>query len=557
MTTANFLALQIGLSVLVLELFRRFYRRNLAISAGIANVPGPESPSWLKGNFDQIFNSSAWDYHEFLARKYGSTVRLHSPFGGKSLYTCDPKVLHTVLVKDQDVFEEEDGFIKSNLLLFGDGLLGTLGHRHRKQRKMLNPVFSAAHMRDMVPTFFEVAHKLQSGIKVQLQTSPKDHQVDILSWMARTALELIGQSGLGYSFDPLTDEESTHPYPGIIKELLPTMMRLHFWFTRVVPLVSGVGSPKFRRFVVNLLPWKDLHHMRDMIDYMYHIASGIYESKKLALEKGDEAVAQQIGRGKDLISILMKENMKATDEDRLDDSESAEMRVIQLSTLIFAAMDTTSSAMARILHLLSKHPEVQDKLRGELSEAKLRNGGQDLSYDELVSLPYLDAICRETLRLYSPAPTVTRIARQDAVVPLSRPLTGLNGTEMNEIAIPKGTSIVVSILNSNRNPDLWGKDANEWKPERWLSPLPTTVTDARIPGVYSHLMTFIGGGRSCIGFKFSQLEMKVVISVLVESFKFSPSARDAEIFWQMNGVTAPVVGNEQHPQLPIVISPAN
>ncbi|KAF5371911.1 hypothetical protein D9757_010590 [Collybiopsis confluens] len=217
-------------------------------------------------------------------------------------------------------------------------------------------------------------------------------------------------------------------------------------------------------------------------------------------------------------------------------------------------MDTTSSAMACILHLLSRHPEVQDKLRDELVQARQKNGGQDLSYDDLVSLPYLDAICRETLRLYSPVPTVSRLSQKDAVIPLSKPVLGLNGTEMHQVAVPKGTNVIVSIFNSNRNPDLWGKDANEWKPERWISPLPDSVIDARIPGVYSHLMTFIGGGRTCIGFQFSQLEMKVVMSILVEKFKFSPSAQDAATFWQMNSITAPVVGEDKRPQLPIRMS---
>ena len=56
--------------------------------------------------------------------------------------------------------------------------------------------------------------------------------------------------------------------------------------------------------------------------------------------------------------------------------------------------------MARLLHLLSRHPEVQEKLRQEIIEAKRQKDGQDFSYDELVALPYLDAVCRETLRLY-------------------------------------------------------------------------------------------------------------------------------------------------------------
>ncbi|KAE9392893.1 cytochrome P450 [Gymnopus androsaceus JB14] len=536
----------IALSVVLL---RRFLRRKSS-SNGVDNLPGPMSPSWLTGNFLQVFNPNGWDFHKSIAEIYGPVVRLHGPFGTNGLYIFDPKAMHTVLVKEQDIFDADDGLIAINLLVFGNGLFGTLGHHHRKQRKMLNPVFSAAHMRDMIPTFFEVSRKLDNTLKRRLQSGPRIQEVDILSWMGRTALEIMGQAGLGYSFDPLTDDESAHPYSRIIKGLVPALMRMQFWAVNVLPFISRIGSSSFRRSILDLLPWKDAHHLRDMADYMYNVGDEILESKKLALEKGDEVVAQQIGRGKDLISILMKENMQASEEDRLDDNEV----LSQMSTLTFAAMDTTSSAMARLLHLLSNHPEVQDKLRQELTEAKRQKDGQEFSYDELVALPYLDAVCRETLRLYPPASTPLRVTRQDAVIPLSKPITGLDGTEMHEIAIPKGTSILVSILNANRNADLWGKDANEWKPERWLAPLPDTLVKARIPGVYSHLMTFIGGGRSCIGFKFSQLEMKVVVSVLVGSFKFSPSVKDSEIIWQMNAVTAPIVGTDNHPQLPIGIS---
>ncbi|KAE9386988.1 cytochrome P450 [Gymnopus androsaceus JB14] len=534
MIAASFNWQLVVVALLFLVLLRRFSRKKF----GLDNLPGPVSPSWLKGNFVQVFNPYAWKFHEFVARTYGSAVRLHGPFGTKGIYIYDSKAMHAVLVKNQDVFEEHDGFLTTNRLIFGEGLLGTLGHHHRQQRKMLNPVFSAAHMRDMIPTFFEVSHRLESALKNQLKNGPQIQEVDILSWMGRTALELVGQAGLGYSFDPLTNEECAHPYSRIIKELLPTLMRVQFWRMNVLPFVSRIVPAKIRRFILDLMPWKDAHHLCDMADYMYKVGGEIFESKKLALEKGEIFFkSQQVSS---LIAITVKENMKASDEDRLEDSE-----------LI------SQSAMARLLHLFSKHPEVQEKLRQELIEAKRQKDGQDFSYDELVALPYLDAVCRETLRLYSPAPTVFRVARQDAVVPLSKPIIGLDGTEMHEITVPNGTAVVVSILNSNRNPDLWGKDADEWKPERWLSPLPEALLEARIPGVYSHLMTFIGGGRSCIGFKFSQLEMKVVMAVLVESFKFSPSAKDSEILWQMNGVAAPVVGKDNHPRLPIDVSLAN
>lgn len=69
------------------------------------------------------------------------------------------------------------------------------------------------------------------------------------------------------------------------------------------------------------------------------------------------------------------------------------------STLIFAALDTTSGAISRTLQLLSTHPLIQDRLRNEITEAQLMRGGEDLDFDMLDGLPYLDAVCAEVLRL--------------------------------------------------------------------------------------------------------------------------------------------------------------
>lgn len=73
------------------------------------------------------------------------------------------------------------------------------------------------------------------------------------------------------------------------------------------------------------------------------------------------------------------------------------------------------------------------------------------------------------------------------MLPLSKPLRGVDGKLMNEIFVPQGTTLIVAIPGSNRNKDLWGDDAYEWKPERWLSPLPDAVTSAPLPSIYSHL----------------------------------------------------------------------
>ena len=70
-----------------------------------------------------------------------------------------------------------------------------------------------------------------------------------------------------------------------------------------------------------------------------------------------------------------------------------------------AARGTTSSALARILHMLSLHPDVQRRMREEVLAARACcDGGSDLSYDDLMALPYFDAVVKETLRLCAMSP---------------------------------------------------------------------------------------------------------------------------------------------------------
>ena len=77
------------------------------------------------------------------------------------------------------------------------------------------------------------------------------------------------------------------------------------------------------------------------------------------------------------------------------------------STLIFAATDTTTSAVSRVLSILAEHQDIQTQVREEVTAARQTYG--DLDYDTLQSLPLLDAICRETLRLYAPVPNIVRV----------------------------------------------------------------------------------------------------------------------------------------------------
>ncbi|KAI0641561.1 cytochrome P450 [Trametes meyenii] len=520
------------------------YFRQWLVKDPLDNIPGPSSPSWMTGNLPQMFNKQGMPFYYDLIENYGPVVKLHGAYGRRILYVFDPRAMHSIVVKDQYSYEQPDWFIKSNLLTLGPGLLSTLGHQHRKQRRMLNPIFSINHMRRMMPLFYNVGYKLHAAIEERVQTAPAE--IDMLNWMGRTALELIGQAGLGHSFDPLKEDVPPDVYAEAIKAYVPALYDLSV-FRWTLPYIVRVGTPAFRRRLVGWIPFQRLHKLQRVVDTMHRRATEIYLGKKARLEKGDQALLHQVGEGRDLMSILLRANTQASVEDRLSEEEL----IGQMVTMTFAAMDTTSNVLSRILHLLAQQPDVQEKVRAEVLQAG--TDGRDIPYDELVALPYLDAVCRETLRLYPPATFIFREAQRDMILPLSEPIRGVDGSLISEIPVPKDTVVHIGIMGSNMNKKTWGADAWEWKPERWLAPLPEAVTEAHIPGVYSNLMSFIGGGRACIGFKFSQLEMKVVLSLLLSHFVFEPS--DKPVVWNISGIRFPTVGIDgTKPELPLKVS---
>ena len=64
---------------------------------------------------------------------------------------------------------------------------------------------------------------------------------------------------------------------------------------------------------------------------------------------------------------------------------------------------------------------------------------------------------------------------------------------MKEVTVPANTPVFLGIMSANRTETLWGDDAHEWKPERWLSPLPESVAEAKVPGIYSNLCAYCAG----------------------------------------------------------------
>jgi|SRR6266581_9064712 len=94
--------------------------------------------------------------------------------------------------------------------------------------------------------------------------------------------------------------------------------------------------------------------------------------------------------------------------------------------------------------------------------------------------------CHAPFPSYSLSYSLASSARSDVVLPLSSPIHDVDGRKIHEILVPKNTNVFVQIYNLNRDPSIWGSDATEWKPERWLAPLPESVANANIQGVYAN-----------------------------------------------------------------------
>ncbi|KZV72995.1 cytochrome P450 [Peniophora sp. CONT] len=513
----------------------------LAISARLSklwtlrDVRGPPRASFLTGNLIQLSDADdGLAYLNHILAEYGSVARLNGICGDTILCISDPRALSHILLKDPDNFTGVDLTGTTQLLqyMLGPGLVTTNGSRHRKQRRMLNPLFSTAHMRRISPLVRAITQQYKKQLILETKIGASD--VDIAPGLACLALEIIGQVGFGHSFNALQGGASD--YIRAAKELLPATTDL---VPLIIPLVaSGLSNLPPRvlstagRILAFVLP--SLRILMGCVDTLYTTAQKIWQAKKAAHATGDVLLGESVKDKGDLLSVLLQENMRAEGADRLSDEEL----LSQVNTFIIAGAESTSTVICRILHQLALHPETQEQLRAEIIRA-----GEDLEYDALGGLPVLDAVCKETLRQHTFFPFRSRLCGKATVVPLS------NGGVLH---IPVGTEVILNCHGVNTDPAIWGADAQAWRPERWLEPLPQTVLEARIPGVYSHSMSFFGGPKSCIGYTLAVLEMKMALAELLPAFKFALPEQD-EIVWRFGiTISASVKGEKSfNPTMPM------
>ncbi|TFY50921.1 hypothetical protein EVG20_g11255 [Dentipellis fragilis] len=315
-------------------------------------------------------------------------------------------------------------------------------------------------------------------------------------------LDIIGLSGFDFDFGALDDEDNevSQAYKGLMVDgtLYPSKFDVvlkSFW--KYIP--SDILH------LVRFLPMKSYMRFRRYTLFMRKFAPEVFRKS----ESRDD--------GKDVASVLQRANSAEDPAKRLHPNELYD----QISTILLAGHDTTSYTLTWLFWELAKNKSWQAKVREEVMAARnnaAARGDDDLSAADLDRIPILNAVLKESMRVHPIVWYLARIAENDDVIPLAFPVTTKTGKTISAIPIRKGQGIQVSISAYNRMPEIWGEDAHEFNPDRFLGSRGAKQTSV---GVFSNLLNFSGGLRACIGWRFSILEQQALAAMLLEKFEFS------------------------------------
>ncbi|KAF7328728.1 hypothetical protein MVEN_02501400 [Mycena venus] len=485
------------------------------LTSPLRHMRGPKNPSLVFGNFQEMMEDP--NLTDKWRNEFGATFLFKGVFGISELHTSDIKAINHIISKSA-VYQRAPFARANSNRLTGNGILSVGLDDHKR----FNPAFNVAQMRVITEVFIEKAIQLRD---IWAQQIPENGtgRVEVLSWLRLMTLEIIGKAGFDYDFEALVPDKKPNELNEVLMQLFHSPLSNRYATFRLaqslVPILGLVPLPGKSLFLAARTKMLTIGHQ-------------ILARSKAAIKASDGE--KDLGSKRDLLSVLLKANlsMDVPANQRLSDEEL----VSQIPTFFVAGHETTSTAASWALHALSVNTAAQTKLREELLTVSTDNP----TMDELNSLPYLESVIRETMRIYAPISFRHRMAMQEDVLPLSKPYVDQHGRSYDSLVIPKGQIIYIPILAIHMDEEIWGPDAREWKPERWEK-IPDEV--GRIPTVWANLLTFFAGPHNCVGFRFAVLEVKAMLFTIIRAFEVGKAVPEGGI-----GRTA------GSPQRPIVLA---
>ncbi|KAF6766438.1 cytochrome P450 [Ephemerocybe angulata] len=553
-----------GLAVLLLLLRALAWLASMLVIAPVFDtmkrLPG-ETGAFFQSYLDDVLDpQQSADTHNRWRKLYGNTFRFQG-FGrhDNRLMTFDFRAISHILTSP--VYEKPWQTRSILASLVGRGIFSMEGTEHKAQRKILGPAFSAQNTKELTPIFQAKAEELcdqwdsvvsqtDSSGDLAAQQSPV---IDVSSSLGKAVFDAQGLAGFDYAFDSLQDDSK--PDYQAYRELFRVVDQ------GVAPRdIIDLYAPILRK----IWPSEKTAKLNKATSSIRHLGRKIIERKRAQVINGESD-------GKDILGVLVRSSLSSEPSARLSDRDLLD----QCTTFLFAGTDTVSIGLTWALRQLSLHPGAQTRLFEELRASRElktldgydSEGSDDSGFVEdpavrsahtpssqwaksLDSLPFLDSVVRETLRICPPVHSTIRVATKDDEIVLSEPIC-VDGRPASSVSIRKGTYIHIPIEGINYAEEIWGADAHEFSPDRWTK-LPETATS--LPGI-GNLMTFGYGPHSCLGHRFAVAEMKVFLAAMVLRFEFKP-VESASIKKWNSFVTRPYVEEigRSKPQLPLHVS---
>jgi cytochrome P450 family 110 len=435
-------------------------------------LDGSQAPRWLQ-KIQWITNPLA--YMDAAEQRYGDIF--NAPVIGNYPYlllVSHPQAL-------QQIFSNPHQFIApSNPLvhpIVGDYSLFVLeGDRHRRERKLLMPPFHGEQMLSNGQLICELTEKVMQPLR------PGE------TFIARTLMQEISLEVILTVVFGMHEGERFHQLKSCIINMMNGFKS---------PLTSGsLFFPALQKDLGAWSPWGSFLRKQQQINQL--LVAEIRERRQ-----------QHDSSRSDILTLLLQ----ARDED--GEPMTDEQLRDELMTLLLAGYETTATAIVWALYWVHRLPNVHSKLLQELNAL-----GKALSPMELVRLPYLTAVCNETLRIYPVAVlTVPRAVKEPV--------------ELMGYQLQPGTRLYGCIYLTHHRQDLY-PEPEQFKPERFLQ---------RQFSPYEFL-PFGGGIRRCIGEALALFEMKLVLATIVSRYQLSLTRQEPERP-QRRGVTyAPKTGVE-------------
>ncbi|RDX46745.1 cytochrome P450 [Lentinus brumalis] len=502
----------------------------------IRKLRGPPSPSVLFGHMEQLSHQgSVGVLEQQWCREYGTVWRMKGCLSEDFLMIADPKALQYILHKSGYHFVKGAVSVQVGREINGEsGLIAVTGSDHARIRKIMNPAFTSGQLRSFLPLFRRSAQKLGRLWMEDIQNGSQIGQrMDVLAWISRCTLDVIGEVAFDVDCGALDDTVNPimQAYRNMFAESVPYPSRATLLFRSIWPYLPD----KLLR-LVKYLPTRDHIHFRRTLDKIEGYASSLVQEKTRAVT---------------VLTMIRSVRANASEDPkhRLSDVEM----ISQMSTFLLAGHETTSNSMSWLLYELARHPEHQALLRQEIRAVRARvaeRGDSDFSVSDMDSMHLVVATIKEILRLHPIVYLYVRVPTRDEVLPLAYPVTNVDGETVNEIPIPSGTNLYLSIWTYNRLPQIWGPDAHEFNPSRFLTQEKMGETYV---GVTSNLMTFGAGLQACIGL----IEIQAILVELIERFAFATPEDMPEIVQLPAGLATPIVKGEEAvgAQMPLQVTP--